>query len=56
MALAGWTQYRVCLLAVVPLGACTGWEDTLHQLLHSQKVSAISMGVSAQFPKVFTLH
>lgn len=68
MALAGLPQNRVCLLATVlfdslkwrlghrPLAARAGWEQTLYQLLHGQEVSAVSMGMSAQFPEVFTLH
>lgn len=68
VARAGLSQCRVCLLAVAlfgllkqgfghrPLGACAGWKYTLHQLLHSQEVSAIGMGMSAQLPKVFTLY
>lgn len=66
MAQAGLPQYRVCLLATVlsdflkwghrPLAARAGSEHMLHQLLHGQEVSAVSVGVSAQFPEVFTLH
>lgn len=68
MARAGLSQYRVCLLATVlfdflkwgsghrPLAARAGWEHAMHQLLHGQEVSAVSVGMSAQFPEVFTLH
>lgn len=67
MARAGLSQYRVCLLATVlfdflkwgsghrPLAARAGWEHAMHQLLHGQEVSAVSVGMSAQFPEVFTL-
>jgi hypothetical protein len=37
------------------LSAGAGWEHTLHQLLHSQEVSAIGMHMPAQLLQVLTL-